>query len=201
MTPKMLRSWTLIIGLTVAAIALISWSQSWFIVSLNGQFNQHSDLAVGGDTSAPAIVAVALASAAGLAAMAISGPFFRVVLALLEIILAGCVILSAVVAISDPTAAVSSAVTKATNLEGAEATARLISSITLTVWPFIALGSGVLMALLGIAILVTGQGWPASGRRYEPVRFEAADPPIQSVGYSSVEEWDELSGGSDPTSR
>lgn len=200
MTPRSLRSTSIVAGLAFAVIALMSWSQSWYSVTLDSQFDGHPSLDVGGDVSAPAIAALALASAAGFAAIAISGPFFRAVLALLELALGASIALSAILAVSAPLTTVGSAVTDATGLEGSAAIAKLVASITATAWPFVALAAGVLLAILSVGIVFTGRLWPRSGRRYEPVRFEPADSTDVTVGDAAVSEWDELSGGSDPTS-
>lgn len=201
MTPRSLRSASIVAGLVFAAIALMSWSQSWYSVTLAGQFDGRPPLDVGGDLSAPAIAALALASAAGFAAIAISGPFFRVVLALLELALGTSIALSAILAVSAPLTTVGSAVTDATGLEGSASVAQLVASTTATAWPYVSLAAGILLVILSIGILLTGRLWPRSGRRYEPVRFEPADSSDVTVADAAVSEWDELSGGSDPTSR
>ncbi len=200
MTAGALRFWSVILGLALAALALAGWSQAWFSVSLTGQFSQHPVLEVGGDASAPAVVALALASAATVAAMTISGTIFRSILAILLTALAGCIVLSCAVALADPSSAVSSAITDATGLAGESATGRQIGSLTTTAWPFVSMGAGVLLALVSIAILLTGRFWPASGRRYEPVRLEPAERLSNAAKNSSVDDWDDLSAGSDPTS-
>lgn len=200
MTPRTLRTASILSGLVLAAVALIGWSQSWFVVTLTGSFDGHPALEVGGDVGAPAVAALALASAAGLAAMAIAGPFFRSVLAVLQVLLGASVALSAALAFAAPVSAVGSTVTEATGLEGTDAVSPLIGSLSVTAWPFVVLIAGVLLAILGVGILITGRAWPGSGRRYEPVRFEPANPAEASAGDAAVSSWDELSGGSDPTS-
>lgn len=201
MTPKRLRASSIVIGLSLAAVALLSWSQPWYSVALTGLFHGHPALRVAGDVCAPAVAALALASAAGFAAVAISSGFFRVVVAVLEIAFGAGIAASAWLAIADPESAVRSAVTDVTGLEGAESTGELIGSITATVWPFAALAAGVLLMILGLGVLFTARRWPASGRRYEPVRPQPAEAPDIRQDDASVSEWDELSGGSDPTSR
>lgn len=201
MSPRTLRSTSILIGLLSAVAAIISWSQPWYIVSMAGLFEGHPDLEVAGDVSAPAVAALALASAAGFAALAISGPFFRFVLAVLELALGACVILSAAIAMSAPTMTVAAAVTEATGLDGTEAVSQLIGSNSPTVWPYVALAAGVLLTLISLGILITGRFWPGSARRYEPVRFEAEEEAQETPNDAAVSNWDELSGGSDPTSR
>lgn len=203
MSARTLRTWSLIAGLVSAGLALLSWSQTWFVVALAGEFEAHPVLEMGGDVAAPAIAALTLASAAGFAAMAISGPFFRAVLALLQLALGLSIVLSASLALSSPVATVGSAVTEATGLAGAKAVREALESATATAWPIVGLVAGVFLAVIGIAIVVTGRSWPASGRRYEPVRFEHARSEADGrdrADSGAVSDWDELSGGTDPTS-
>ncbi|MDQ4137346.1 MAG: Trp biosynthesis-associated membrane protein, partial [Actinomycetota bacterium] len=49
-------------------------------------------------------------------------------------------------------------------------------------------------AVLGGLLLATGRRWPDRSRRFTALRTEAADG---SAG--SIDEWDALSDGSDPT--
>lgn len=204
MTPGRIKSASILFGLILAALALIGWSQSWFAVTLAGSLSGHDPLHVGGDVGAPAVAALALASAAGFAAIAISGAFFRSLLAVLEVILGGCIILSAVVALTDPVQVVAGSVSEVSGLAGFDAISGLIEGTTATLWPFVTLVAGALLSLLGIVIVITGRMWPGTGRRYEPVRIERIERAEASENDSSdtaVSRWDELSGGSDPTSR
>lgn len=201
MSPRTLRSVTIFTGLACAILALIAWSQPWYSVTLAGQFEGHPALQVGGDVSAPAVAALALASAAGFAAIAISGRFFRAILALLEIALGASIAYSAILAVASPLGSVGSAVTDATGLAGLDAVESLVGSLTATAWPFVSLFAGAILAVLGIFILATGRTWPQSGRRYESVRFEKTDDSSISSSDAAVSDWDELSGGTDPTSR
>ncbi len=201
MSPRSLRSLSIFTGLACAIAALIAWSQPWYSVTLTGLFKGHPTLEVGGDVSAPAVAALALAGAAGCAAIAISGRFFRAVLAILEIALGASIAYSAVLALASPVSSVGSAVTDATGLAGRDAVLQLVGTITATAWPYVSLVAGAILAVLGVFILITGRAWPRSGRRYEPVRFEPTDATEINSGDAAVSDWDELSGGSDPTSR
>ncbi|MEO7348292.1 MAG: Trp biosynthesis-associated membrane protein, partial [Terrimesophilobacter sp.] len=180
---------------------LVGWSQPWYSVTLTGQFAATPTLQVGGDVCAPAVAALALASAAGFAALAISGPFFRLVLAVLEIALGAGVAYSAVLAVGSPNISVSSAVTAVTGLSGTDPVSQLIGTSSATVWPFITVVAGAILIFVGVFIVGTGRSWPGRGRRYEPVRFAPADDAKLSANDGAVSDWDELSGGSDPTSR
>lgn len=205
MNPRTLRAASIFGGVLLAGLALLGWSQPWFVVVLGGQSAQHPDLHVAGDVSAPAVAALAIAAAAAFGAMAISGAFFRAVLAVLEVLLGASILVSSVLALSAPSGAVEAAVTKATSVAGLESVQALIASNTPTAWPFVTLGAGALLGVLGFGIVLTGRLWPAGGRRFEVVRFDPADPDAPGGGgrepRGAVSDWDELSGGSDPTSR
>lgn len=201
-----LKSLSLITGVVLAGLALTSWTQTWFVVVLAGPSAGHPPIAAAGDVSAPAVSALAIAALALVGAIAIAGPFFRVVLAVLQAVIGACIVLSAVLALSAPTTAVTSLVTAATSIAGESSLAGLIGSITATPWPWVALVAGGLMTVLGAFILVTGRRWPGSGRKYqpsrfEPARFEAAQSGNAEQNDSPITDWDALSGGSDPTSR
>lgn len=201
MNGRRLRATSILTGVVLSALVLMSWSQAWYIVVLTGQSAGHPPLSVGGDVAAPAVAALSLAAVAACGAMAISGPFFRTVLAVLDVVLGACVVLSAALAISSPVTTVASSVTDATSVEGAGPIAELIGSLSATGWPWVALVAGILLAVLGVVIAVTGRGWPSAARRYEPVRLESAGDGEESGSDTAVSEWDELSGGADPTSR
>lgn len=205
MNPRTLRTASIFGGILLAGLALLGWSQPWFVVTLAGQSAQHPPLQVAGDVSAPAVAALAIAAAATFGAMAISGTFFRAVLAVLDVLLGASIVLSAVLALGAPAAAVEAAVTKATSVAGLDSVQALIGSNTPGAWPFVTLGAGALLCVLGTAVAVTGRLWPAVGRRFDVVRFEPEDQDASGVrgekSRGAVSDWDELSGGSDPTSR
>ena len=195
MSPRRLKSVILLSSVVFAALALMSWTQTWFTVSLDDSGSGHPVLSVAGDVGAPALSALALASLAATGALAIAGPVFRKILAVLQVVLGGCIALSAILAISSPTAAVGPAVTTATGVAGDGPVAALISSIDASAWPFVALFCGVVIVVSAAFALLGSSNWPNSARKYEPVRFEPAD-----ARGSAISDWDTLSGGKDPTS-
>ena len=80
--------------LTVIALAgaalLLAWSQDWFLVRLAG-----AEHPVGGDVAAGAVAALALTAFALVAALALAGPVFRVVLGALTALVGGTAVLVA----------------------------------------------------------------------------------------------------------
>ncbi len=113
-----------------SALALLSWSQTWFELELTDASAQGAGeaIAVPGSVASPALAALGLAGLALVAALAIAGPGIRIVLGVLEVVLGGCVLLAAGVSIGDPVAAVAPAVTDATGVSGSGPTAELVAA-------------------------------------------------------------------------
>lgn len=192
MTPRRVKLILLVAGLAASAVTLLAWTQTWFsVVLVSG-----TALEVHGDVAAGALAALALSGIALTAALAIAGPVFRLILGVLEVAIGGLVIGSSAGALADPIAAVAVTVTNATAESGEESIRGLVSTVSATGWPGVALVAGVALALVGAAVLVTSRRWPNSSRRYQSVRFRDADAPADR---SAVSAWDALSDGHDPT--
>jgi uncharacterized membrane protein (TIGR02234 family) len=188
-TPARLRLLT-VVGLLVAdGIALLAWSQTWFVLRVEG----HA-VAVPGSIAGTAVLAFALTGLALVLAVLIAGVVFRVVLGVLQVLVGAGLAASAGFALGDPVAASGGIVTEATGLTGPAARA-LVSSIAATAWPAIAVAAGVLLALLGILLAVGAPRWPRATRRFERTRTVPAD----RSSADTIEEWDALSKGDDPT--
>ena len=191
MSPRRLKLTSILLGIVLSAAVMLAWTQLWFTADLEtGQ-----SLEVAGDVAAPALTALALSGLALAAALALAGTVFRVILGGLQAAIGALVVTSAVMALADPVAASSRAITDATGVSGSESVAALVTSVVATAWPAVALAAGILMALLGVFTAVTARRWPASSRKYQAVRMAPAD------GESSIGDWDALSDGRDPTSR
>jgi uncharacterized membrane protein (TIGR02234 family) len=189
---RRLKSWSLILGVLLSGLTLLSWTSQWFVLTLAGS-GSRSRLVASGDVAAPALIALALAGLALVAALAIAGPVFRIVLGVLEMLIGFTVGLSAVLAIADPVQASAQLVTGATGVSGRESVAALVSSVSSSAWPFITALAGVLIMVFGLFVIVTGSRWPGSSRKYSAVRLEPDGAP------NPVSDWDSLSTGTDPT--
>jgi hypothetical protein len=195
MSVRRIKSLVIVIGLALSVLALICWTQPWFILSLAGDsFAAHS-ITAQGDQAAPGLPALTLAALALIAALTLAGSVFRRVLGVLEVLIGASIVLAAVVALSDPVAASAKLVTKATGVSGDASVGSLVASVGQTPWPWIAATLGVLIALLGIVLLALGRRWPDSSRR-----FQASVPP-DAAPEGPATDWDSLTGGTDPTSR
>lgn len=189
MTPRRLKLSVLLAGIALNGVIFLAWTQEWIAVVLD----EGSTLSAAGDVAAPAVSALALSGLVLIGAVAIAGPFFRVVLGVLQVALGATIVLSGMLAILDPAAASGAVVTAATGVAGAETIAGLVASATLGVWPFASTVSAALLIALGVVTVVTSRRWPGSSRKYSAVRTEAVD------AGDAVQDWDALSSGDDPT--
>src|SRR5450755_3867577 len=139
----------------LAALIFADWSQNWFTLTLQGK-----PFPVSGQVAGAALSALALASLALIAALAIAGRFFRVVLGVLLALLGVCVIAVSAFAIDNPVVAATSAITKATGVAGTRSVAKLVTETSLTAWPVVAIVLGALLTLLGLMIAPTARSWP-----------------------------------------
>lgn len=192
MTGSRLKLYSLIAIAALAALIFAAWSQTWFTLSVQGKA-----FPVSGQVAGAALSALALASLALIAALAIAGRFFRVVLGVLLALLGLCVVAVSAFALANPVVAATSAITKATGVAGSQSVAKLVTETSITAWPVVAIVLGALLVLLGLAIAPTARSWPESGRKYSRSRLTAAE----GAANDPVQEWDALSEGDDPTKR
>ncbi|WP_166983606.1 Trp biosynthesis-associated membrane protein [Paramicrobacterium fandaimingii] len=194
MNGRRIKGILLLATLAVSGVALLTWTQTWFSLTLVQNSHAGTAVAVPGEAAGPAVAALGLAGLALGGALAIAGRVLRVIFGVLEVLIGGCLVLSAVLAVSDPAGASSKTITEFTGVAGNSAAHDLVSQSSATVWPFIAIVAGVVLALLGIAVAATGRLWPTSGRK-----FDAPSTAQPSETHDAVDSWDELSRGEDPT--
>jgi hypothetical protein len=188
MSPSRLRLISMAAIVAEAALVSLAWSQTWFLLRLSGV-----EVPVPGAVAGGALLPLALASLALVAALGLAGPFFRVVLGVLDALLGVCVVAVSVWALSDPVRASLPVLVDATGFTADEqAFLDEIASTVTFPWPFVGMAGGVLMILTGIAIAVTSRAWPTSGAKYSRTRLETPDG-------TAIHDWDALSEGDDPT--
>ena len=192
MTGGRLKAYSLLGIVVLAGLVFTAWSQTWFTLTV-----QDKPFVIAGSIAGSALAPIALASLALVAALAIAGPFFRVVLGVLLALLGVCVVVVSAFAIAHPVVAATSAITKATGVAGAASVAKLVSATSMTAWPVVAIVFGVLITVLGVVIVPTARRWPNSGRKYTRSRLVTTD----DQELDPVQEWDALSEGDDPTGR
>jgi uncharacterized membrane protein (TIGR02234 family) len=186
---RRLRLWTILGIGVIAGLTLITTTQTWWTLKLATQ-----SLAIAGTVAAPALAALSLCGLVLAAALALAGPVFRLILGLLQLLLAFTVVLTTILSLTRPDQPSESAVSTATGVAGSASIAKLIESVTLTPWGFVATALGVVAFLTGLWLLVSFRFWPSASRKYQAVRFTPADGPRDAVV-----DWDALTEGTDPT--
>lgn len=186
---RRLRLYTILGIAAIAGLSLLTTTQTWWTVHLSSE-----SLPIAGTVAAPALVALSLCSLVLAAALALAGPAFRIILGVLELVLAGTILLTTIMSLAAPDEPSSNAVSSATGVAGQSSIAALIRSVTLTPWGFFAVAFGVLALLAGLWLLVSARFWPPATRKYSATRFAAPDG-----SRDAVVDWDALSEGEDPT--
>ncbi len=187
MTAARIRLIVVLGGVLIAGLALLAWTQTWFELTLDGG----KSLTVSGQSAAPAISALGLASLALVGALSIAGRGVRIALGIVEAAIGIALVATAIGALTGPVAASATVITAATAVSGPESLAALVTSIAVTPWPWVAVVAGVLTVADGIAVLVTGPRWPGPTRKYEAAASTDSGTPVGA--------WDSLSDGADPT--
>ncbi|MFF9562327.1 Trp biosynthesis-associated membrane protein [Leifsonia sp. NPDC014704] len=165
---------TMLLLLVGSGLALLAATQPWFTITLTDTAEHSTTISVAGSVAAPALTALSLAGLALTAALAIAGPVFRIVLALLGLLLGVSVLISAISAVSDAVGASSSAITTATGVAGDSSIRRLVHSAAVELWPWVALVAGILIILASAAVVVFSRLWPGPSRKYQ-TRFAGED--------------------------
>ena len=172
---------TLLALVVGSGLTLLASTQTWFTVHLSSAADNAAAITVAGSAAAPALTALSLAGLALTAALAIAGPVFRIVLALLGILLGVSVLISAGSALGDPLRSASAAITTATGVAGESSLRRMVDSIDAGVWPAVAIVGGAVLVLASAAVIVTTRLWPGPSKRYQ-TRFEEPDAAAAEVG-------------------
>jgi len=200
MPPRRLKLVFILLVLVASILALLAWTQVWVYAVVAATDADALTLAVDGADAAPAVTALALAGFALAGALTIAGRGIRVVLGVLEILLAVSVFLSAYLVLGNPALASAPAVTQATGIAGTESILSAVSSASVSPWPAVALAASVLMLVTGVGIIATASRWPGPTTRYQTTRLVPADgTPAARAEPDAVVDWDDLSRGEDPT--
>ncbi|TDW28606.1 Trp biosynthesis-associated membrane protein [Cryobacterium psychrophilum] len=198
--PRRVKLIFILLVLVASTLALLAWTQVWVNAVVAETGVDALTLAVDGSDAAPAVTALALAGFALGGALTIAGRSIRVVLGVLEILLAVSVFLSAYLVLGNPALASAPAVTAATGIAGTESILAAVASASVTPWPYVALAASVIMFVTGAGIIATASRWPGPTTRYQTTRLvPAAGSPTGGSEPDAVVDWDDLSRGEDPT--
>lgn len=197
------RLLSVVVIVACGALGVISSTQTWLTVVLDD--GAHHALEVPGASAVPVLAPLSLAVLALGAALSIVGLALRYVFGALAVLIGGLLAWStAAVVFQHPVSAVASVVTEATGIAGESSVAKLVASITATAWPAVTLAVWAVLVVAGVFVLATGHAWARTGRRYRTVdaprtSTPAGSRPHDAAGSRSIDDWDDLSRGEDPT--
>jgi len=182
-----------------AGLGILAWSQPWFSFSIPTDAGIVSGEA-SGDTASPATMALSLAGLAAVAALALAGHGFRVVLGALTAIVGACQVYAALLGRADPAGAIGPKLTEHTGIDGGSSIAALVAAgqVSESAWPVAAVLGGALMAVAGVLAVWTSRAWPASGRRFRTDADAAADA---SGGARRAVRFEDADGAAAPRAR
>ncbi|ROS73249.1 putative membrane protein (TIGR02234 family) [Curtobacterium sp. PhB130] len=195
---KRSRPLVVVIGLAVAGIVMLSWTQTWFTVHLDTSAAVTSTVVADGSKAVPQFTALAIASLALFLAMTIAGKVVRIVLAAIEILLGLGIVVSGITALRDPVGAAKGAIGDVAGVSDLAAVRRIVTSVDVSAWPAVGIAGGVLAVLLGVVVLVVQRSWPGPSRKYAANPAGTA-PKAAPVQRDAIVDWDDLSAGVDPT--
>ncbi|PYY35150.1 hypothetical protein DEJ16_08630 [Curtobacterium sp. MCJR17_055] len=225
---KRSRPLVVVVGLAVAGLVMLAWTQTWFTVHLDHSAAVVKTVAADGATVVPQYTAVAIASLALFLALTIAGRVVRVVLAVVQVLLGVAVVVTGISALSDPVAAARSAVGSVAGVSDIGAVRQVVTRVDVSIWPVVGITGGVLAALLGVAVLVLQRSWPGPSRKYGDAATPGSAADVSGshasdgtgtsdgagtsdgtgasrtgsrapVVRDAVVDWDDLSAGLDPT--
>jgi uncharacterized membrane protein (TIGR02234 family) len=194
---KRSRPLVVVIGLAVAGIVMLSWTQTWFTVHLDTAAAVTSTVDADGSKAVPQYTALAIASLALFLAMTIAGRVVRIVLASIEVLLGLGIVVSGITALADPVGAARGAIGEVAGVSDLSAVRRIVTTVDVSAWPAVGIAGGVLAVLLGVAVLVVQRSWPGPSRKYATT--PATTTPKAPVERDAIVDWDDLSAGVDPT--
>lgn len=180
--------------LLAGAIGIISSTQTWVTVE---RADAGEAILVPGASALVLLAPLSLAVLALGAALAISGPVFRLVFGVLS---GACAVFlgwsTLQLMITVPESAIAPTVTEVTGLAGTSALSDVVAAVVPSAWPAIALVGWVILLLASALVLTTWRRWKSGGRRY---RTNADEPVAHDGPVDAIDSWDELSRGTDPT--
>lgn len=183
--------------LAAGAIGIISSTQTWLTVELTD--GAAEPLAVAGADAVAVLAPLSLTALALGAVLTLVGRALRYLLGVIVLALAVALgLLTIPVAVSHPLTAASATVTEATGIAGEDAVADLVAGVGITLWPAVTVGACALLLAAGVFILATAATWPRTGRRYRTTAA-AGGTEEPEAPRDSIDSWDDLSRGDDPT--
>ncbi|GAB2478092.1 hypothetical protein GCM10027063_19320 [Promicromonospora xylanilytica] len=215
----MTRTRTVLALLVLGALTFGTGSPTWVTTTVATALEPEVAVTAAGTSAAPGVGAGALVLLAAGIACALTGRVARYIALVVAAAAGVLVVTSTLVVVSDPVPAATAAASATSGVT------ELTSPVTLTLWPWAALVTGVLAVVVALWAAAAARGWAATSGRHERTDPSAtppgtatpatdaspAEPPAGEVvapepgsdddQIDPHDAWDALSRGDDPTGR
>lgn len=175
----------LLVGAVAVLLLIAANTRTWVSGSVTDAVLQGASTTASGSKSAPALLAAALVGAAAVLATLTTGRVARWIAAVLTLIAGIVAVWAVIVVVRDPVKILGDVATSMTGHTGD----RTVDA-DLTVWPWVALLGGFLLALTGVLAIVGVRSWSGLSSRYDAPTTPKA---------TKRSDWDMLTEGEDPT--
>ncbi|GEK21142.1 Trp biosynthesis-associated membrane protein [Cellulomonas xylanilytica] len=177
--------------LVLAGLTAVAAVPTWFTTTGTTALQGTVTVRVAGSEVAPAVLAAAVAILAAVAAVGLVGRAGRWVVAVVVVACGVLVVATTLGATADPVAAVTPVVAEQTGV------GTLAGPVVTSVWPWVAVGAGVLDAVAGAWLVRASRAWSGPSRRHEQAPAGGASSVAAEPDERS--DWDALSRGDDPS--
>jgi hypothetical protein len=164
------RTRTVLALLVLGALTFGTGSPTWLTSTVATALESEVAVAAAGTSAAPGVGAGALVLLAAGIACALTGRVARYVALVVAAAAGVLVVASTLVVVADPTPAATAAASATSGVT------ELTSPVTLTLWPWAALGTGVLAVVVAVWGAVAARGWAATSGRHERTDAAATGP-------------------------
>lgn len=185
----------MLLGVLGAVLALATSTRIWITVQPEVGTVKVPLIEVAGSDASAAIAALAVVALAGSLAALIAGKVARYIIAGILLLVGGGIAVSAGSVLGNPVSAAAATVGEATGLNAAG------GDYHVSLWPYVAMLAGVILALNALVLAVAGRTWAGSKKYARDVEAGAAarDSKRASGPIDEIDGWDSLSRGDDPT--
>ncbi|WP_345376793.1 Trp biosynthesis-associated membrane protein, partial [Promicromonospora umidemergens] len=166
----MTRARTVLALLVLGALTFGTGSPTWVTTTVATALESEVAVAAAGTSAAPGVGAGALVLLAAGIACALTGRVARYVALVVAAAAGVLVVASTLVVVGDPTPAATAAASEASGVT------ELTSPVTLTLWPWAALATGVLAVVVAVWGATAAKGWAATSGRHERAAAAAGAP-------------------------
>lgn len=210
MNYRKFKSYSLSATFVLSVLILISWSQTWFFLSVTFPTENAEGIPVSGQVAAQGLSAWGLTGFALTAALALSSILIRRILGILLFVLGSVVAFTTIYAWTDPVGSSIAQLTQLSAISDVETLRTFVISTTSTAWPGIAAVSGILLIPVGTVIVFTAGKWGTASRKFdraedkgtqrsEDTQVPGTSSQVADASSTNIDAWDSLSHGTDPT--